>query len=80
MDKELEKRGHRFVRYADDCNIFVRLRRVDERVMASPSGFLARQLKLTVNAGKNTADRPVAQFFPGFGFIAGRATKHRIAP
>ena len=80
MDKELEKRGHRFVHYANDCNIYVRLRQVGERVMASVSGFLAWQLKLTVNAGKNTVDRPVAQFFLGFGFIAGRATKQRNAP
>lgn len=52
LDKELETRGHRFVRYADDCNLYVRSRRAGERVMASVTDFLARRLKLTVNAAK----------------------------
>ena len=66
LDQELEKRGHRFVRYADDCNIYVRSRRAGERVMAGVTGFLARRLKLTVNAGKSAVDRPVARAFLGF--------------
>ena len=65
LDKELEKRGHRFVRYADDCNIYVRSRRAGERVMASVTRFLARRLKLTVNTAKSAVDRPVAEGIPG---------------
>src|SRR3954464_1046276 len=49
LDKELTRRGHRFCRYADDCNIYVRSRRAGERVMASVSRFLAKKLRLTVN-------------------------------
>ena len=80
LDKELEKRGHRFVRYADDCNIYLRSRRAGERVMASVTGFLARRLKLTVNTAKSAVDRPVARAFLGFSFTGGRAPKRRIAP
>jgi len=80
LDKELEKRGHRFVRYADDCNIYVRSRRAGERVMASVTSFLARRLKLTVNADKSAVDRPAARTFLGFSFTAGRTPKRRIAP
>ncbi len=80
LDKELEKRGHRFVRYADDCNIYVRSRRAGERVMASVTRFLARRLKLKVNADKSAVDRPSARAFLGFSFTAERATKRRIAP
>ena len=65
LDKELEKRGHRFVRYADDCNTYVRSRRAGERVMASVTNFLARRLKLTVNAAKSAVDRPSARGLPG---------------
>ena len=80
LDKELEKRGHRFVRYADDCNIYVRSRRAGERVMASVTRFLARRLKLKVNADKSAVGRPSARAFLGFSFTAARATKRRIAP
>ena len=80
LDKELEKRGHRFVRYADDCNIYVRSRRAGERVMASVTRFLARRLKLKVNADKSAVDRPAVRAFLGFSFTAGRAAKRRIAP
>ena len=80
LDKELEKRGHRFVRYADDCNIYVRSRRAGERVMASVTRFLARRLKLTVNTAKSAVDRPVARAFLGFSFTAGPAVRRRIAP
>src|SRR5438477_3501570 len=52
LDKELEKRGHRFVRYADDCNIYLCSRRAGERVMASIESFLAKRLKLKVNMQK----------------------------
>ena len=80
LDKELEKRRHRFVRYADDCNIYVRSRRAGERVMASVTRFLARRLKLTVNADKSAMDGPAARAFLGFSFIAGPTVKRRIAP
>ncbi len=80
LDKELEKRGHRFVRYADDCNIYVRSRCAGERVMASVTDFLARRLKLTVNTDKSAVDRPVARAFLGFSVTAGRTPKRRIAP
>jgi RNA-directed DNA polymerase len=80
LDKELEKRGHRFVRYADDYNIYVRSRRAGERVMASVTRFLARRLKLKVYADKSAVDRPSARAFLGFSFTAEWATKRRIAP
>ncbi len=80
LDKELEKRGHRFVRYADDCNIYVRSRRAGERVMASVTQFLDRRLKLKVNTAKSAVARPVARQFLGFSFTAGAQPKRRIAP
>lgn len=80
LDQELERRGHCFVRYADDCNIYVRSRRAGERVMASVTQFLNRRLKLTVNKVKSAVARPVERKFLGFSFTAGRAPKRRIAP
>ena len=53
LDKELSRRGHRFCRYADDCNIYVRSRRAGERVMASVARFLTEKLKLKVNEAKS---------------------------
>src|SRR5216683_3090573 len=58
LDKELTRRGHRFCRYADDCNIYVRSRRAGERVMASVSRFLTTKLRLTVNEAKSAVERP----------------------
>jgi RNA-directed DNA polymerase len=58
LDKELERRGHAFCRYADDCNIYVRTRQAGERVMASLTRFLADRLKLRINAAKSAVDRP----------------------
>ena len=80
LDRELERRGHRFVRYADDCNIHVRSKRAGERVMASVTKFLARRLKLTVNADKSAVDYPVARAFLGFSFTIGSQARRRIAP
>ncbi len=80
LDKELEKRGHRFVRYADDCNIYVRSQRAGERVMASVTRFLGRRLRLRVNAAKSAVDRPAARAFLGFSFTGGPTLKRRIAP
>src|SRR5882672_9254015 len=67
LDKELEKRGHRFVRYADDCNIYVRSQRGGERVMASIERFLTKRLKLKVNKAKSAVARPGKRKFLGFG-------------
>jgi hypothetical protein len=66
LDKELEKRGHRFVRYADDCNIYVKSPRAGERVMASVRRFLEQKLKLKVNEKKSKVDRPAKLKFLGF--------------
>jgi group II intron reverse transcriptase/maturase len=68
LDKELEKRGHKFVRYADDCNIYVKTRRAGERVMASVKGFLEKKLKLKVNLKKSKVDRATRVKFLGFSF------------
>src|SRR5271169_5476962 len=59
LDKELQKRGHRFVRYADDCNIYVRSRKAGERVLAGIERFLEKRLKLRVNKAKSAVARPV---------------------
>jgi len=71
LDKELEHRGHRFVRYADDCNIYVGSHRAGERIMASVRGFLERRLKLTVNEHKSAVDRPWRRRILGFTFTRG---------
>ncbi|MHC4062660.1 MAG: group II intron reverse transcriptase/maturase [Planctomycetota bacterium] len=80
LDRELERRGHRFVRYADDCNIYVRSERAGQRVMASVSKFITRKLKLKVNQSKSKIDRPWRCRFLGFRIIAGKQTKRSIAP
>jgi len=79
LDRELERRGHRFVRYADDCNIYVRSRRAGERVMASVAGFLARRLKLRLNPAKSAVAVPPQRKFLGFSFTSGMP-RRRIAP
>jgi RNA-directed DNA polymerase len=66
LDKELERRSHKFVRYADDCNIYVRTRRSGERVKASVTAFLEDRLHLRVNEGKSAVDRPWKRKFLGF--------------
>jgi RNA-directed DNA polymerase len=80
LDKELEKRGHRFVRYADDCNIYVRSRRAGERVMAGIEKFLAKRLKLRVNKAKSAVARPSVRKFLGFSFTGGKEPRRRLAP
>ena len=80
LDRELERRGHRFVRYADDCNIYVRSQRAGERVMASVTGFLERRLKLKVNAEKSAVAPPSRRKFLGFSFTAAAQPRRRIAP
>jgi RNA-directed DNA polymerase len=80
LDKELERRGLRFVRYADDCNIYVRSRRAGERVMQSVTRFLTNKLKLKVNESKSGVARPAKRKFLGFSFTSGKQPKRRIAP
>ena len=78
LDKELEKRGHAFCRYADDCNVYVVSRRSGERVMASLTAFLEGRLKLKVNRAKSAVDRPVNRVFLGYSFTAQRDAKIRV--
>jgi len=80
LDKELEKRGRCFVRYADDCNIYVRSQRAGERVMAGIEQFLARRLKLRVNKAKSAVAKPSVRKFLGFSFTGGKPPRRRIAP
>jgi RNA-directed DNA polymerase len=80
LDKELEKRGHRFVRYADDCNIYVRSQRAGERVMAGIENFLAKRLKLKVNKAKSAVAKPSVRKFLGFSFTYGEQPRRCIAP
>lgn len=80
LDRELERRGHRFVRYADDSNIYVRSQRAGERVMSSIKQFITRQLKLKVNEQKSAVARPGERKFLGFSFTWQREPKRRIAP
>src|SRR6516164_4399064 len=79
LDKELARRGHRFCRYADDCNIYVRSRRAGERVMASVSRFLTNKLRLKVNEAKSAVARPEERKFLGFS-ISNDGSERRIAP
>ena len=80
LDRELERRKHRFVRYADDCDIYVRSQRAGQRVMSSVTGFLTRRLKLKVNEAKSAVARPVERKFLGFSFSSNKEPKRRIAP
>lgn len=76
LDKELEKRGHKFVRYADDCNIFVKSRKAGERIKESITQFIERKLKLKVNQEKSAVGKPIARIFLGVSFYQrGRKTR-----
>ena len=79
LDKELSRRGHRFCRYADDCNIYVRSRRAGDRVMASVTRFLTEELKLKVNETKSAVAQPEERKFLGFT-ISNDGAERRIAP
>jgi RNA-directed DNA polymerase len=68
LDRKLEERGHRFVRYADDCNIFVRSQRAAERVMSSTQRFVERRMRLKVNEAKSAVDLASNRQFLGFSF------------
>lgn len=80
FDQELERRGLRFARYADDCNVYVRSRRAGERVMGSITRFITTKLKLKVNEQKSAVARPWERKFLGFSFTVGREPRRRIAP
>jgi len=80
LDRELERRGHRFVRYADDSNIYVRSKRAGQRVMESLTRFITQKLKLKVNETKSAVARPQERKFLGFSFLAGPEVKRVIAP
>jgi len=80
LDRELERRGLRFARYADDSNIYVRSRRAGERVMESLTRFITAKLKLTVNQQKSAVARPWDRKFLGFSFTSAGIPKRRIAP
>jgi len=80
LDRELERRGHRFCRYADDCNIYVGSYRTGQRVMQGITAFLAQRLKLKVNADKSAVARPWERKFLGYSMTWHRKPKLRIAP
>src|SRR6266571_2797104 len=80
FDRELERRGHRYLRYADDCNIYVRSERAGQRVMESISRFITQKLKLKVNEVKSAVARPQERKFLGFSFRGGPQVKRIIAP
>ncbi|NMG46455.1 group II intron reverse transcriptase/maturase [Aromatoleum toluvorans] len=80
LDRELERRGHAFCRYADDCNIYVRSRAAGERTLASITRFLSGRLKLTVNEAKSAVARPWERKFLGYSVSWHKAPKLRIAP
>ena len=79
LDRELERRKHCFVRYADDCNIYVRSRRAGERVKRSITSFITRRLKLKVNEQKSAVARPADRKFLGFSLTRAHEPKRRIA-
>jgi RNA-directed DNA polymerase len=79
FDRELERRGHRFARYADDSNIYVRSRRAGERVMKSLTRFIRMKLKLKVNKSKSAVAEPWERKFLGFSFTSTESPKRRIA-
>jgi len=78
LDKELTRRGHRFCRYGDDCNIYVRSRRAGERIMASVGRFLTVKLRLKVNEAKSAVARPEERKFLGFS-LSNDGSERRIA-
>lgn len=80
LDKELDKRGHRYARYADDCNIYVRSKRAGDRVFRGIRGFIEDKLKLKINEDKSAVDRPWKRKFLGFSFTIQKETMIRLAP
>jgi RNA-directed DNA polymerase len=80
LDRELERRGHRFVRYADDQNIYVASEPAGQRVMKSVTRFITERLKLQVNQEKSAVAQPWRRKFLGFSFTREREPRRRIAP
>lgn len=80
LDKELERRGHSFCRYADDCNIYVSSRKAGEHLLEDISGFLKDKLKLQVNEKKSAVARPWERKFLGYSFTVHKETRLKIAP
>ncbi len=80
LDKELERRGHRFCRYADDCNIYVRSKKAGGRVMESISRFLEKRLRLKVNREKSAVDRPWRRDFLGYTMTWHRQPRLKVSP
>jgi RNA-directed DNA polymerase len=80
LDRELERRGHHFVRYADDCNIYVGSERAGQRVMENVTRFITHRLKLKVNQAKSAVAQPRQRKFLGFSFTGEREPRRRIAP
>jgi hypothetical protein len=80
LDRELKRRGHRYVRYADDSNIYVHSERAGQRVMSSVTRFITQKLQLKVNEPKSAVARPQERKFLGFSFTNGPAIKRAIAP
>jgi RNA-directed DNA polymerase len=78
LDKELERRGHAFCRYADDCNIYVTSQRAGERVFVSVEKFLKERLRLTVNRGKSAVDRPWKRIFLGYSMTNHRTPRLKV--
>ncbi len=79
LDKELERRGHKFCRYADDCNIYVRSKAAGERVMASVTKFLAQRLRLKVNLEKSAVARPWERKFLGYSMTWQKQPRLKVA-
>ena len=80
LDRELERRGHRFARYADDCNIYVRSRRAGQRLMGGLTRLLEGKLKLKVNREKSAVARPWERKFLGFSFTNGKSQSAESRP
>ena len=80
LDRELERRGHRFVRYADDCNIYVRSEQAGHRVMESIKRFITKRLKLKVNETRSAVAKPQLRKFLGLSFTTGPVIRRLIAP
>jgi RNA-directed DNA polymerase len=80
LDRELEKRGHRFVRYADDCNIYVRTERAGERVMSGIKRFLEKKLRLKINEQKSAVGKPSQRKLLGFSFTTKARVRRKISP
>lgn len=80
LDKELEKCGHRFCRFADDCNTDVKSKRARDRVMKSLEIFITKRLKLKLNQEKSTVEKAYKRKFLGFSFTSAKSPKRRISP